>query len=113
MCGAVDLRSIFVSIIKKHINQFSLMYKEVDLWRFDVRTVDVVSGRSVDLRRTPSEESINSSSVLGQANHSFTPNSRYLLFFHPRFGHIPAIQAIQVSLYLLQMNIDFNLLYSV
>jgi hypothetical protein len=74
------------------------MYKEVDLWRVDVRTVDVVSGRSEDLRGTLAEENINSSSVLGQANHSFTPNSRYLLFFHPRFGHIPAIQSIQVSL---------------
>jgi hypothetical protein len=31
-----------------------------------------------------------------QANHSFSPDSRYLLFFHPRFGHIPAIQATQV-----------------
>ena len=33
---------------------------------------------------------------LAQANHSFSPNSRYVPFFHPRFGHIPAIQSIQV-----------------
>ncbi len=45
MCGAVDLRSTFVTIIYTHL--FSLMYRAADLWLVDVLTVDSVYGWSV------------------------------------------------------------------
>ncbi len=46
MCGAVDMRSIFVSMLL--FNQFSLIYRAVDLWRVDVWIVDVESGWSIE-----------------------------------------------------------------
>jgi hypothetical protein len=42
MCGAVDLRSIFVSITALYINGVLLIYIAVDLELVDVRTVDEV-----------------------------------------------------------------------
>jgi hypothetical protein len=43
MCGTVDLRSIFVSIML-YINGVLLIYRVVDLELVDVLTVDEVSG---------------------------------------------------------------------
>ncbi len=44
MCGAADLRSIFVSIMLYTSTNFLFIYRAVDLWSVDIQTVDVVSG---------------------------------------------------------------------
>ena len=30
-----------------------------------------------------------------KTNHSFTPNTKFCPFFHPRFGHIPALRTVK------------------
>jgi len=78
-------------------NGIRLTHKEVDArdWKYNSNTISLDEETVIDVPEDLSDLATYCASLGHKANHSFTPNSKYDRYDHPRFGKIKCIRTIK------------------
>ncbi|EDV24845.1 uncharacterized protein TRIADDRAFT_26073, partial [Trichoplax adhaerens] len=77
-------------------NGIRITHQEVDdrSWIFNDNTISLDETTVIDVPVNSANVNNYCASLGHKANHSFTPNCKYDLYYHPRFGNIKCIRSI-------------------